>query len=355
MIRVLAVDDSALMRRVLNDILSAEPDMEVALARDGVEAWAQILDFKPDVITLDMQMPRMDGLACLEQIMRERPCPVIMLSSLTGEGADTTLQALALGAVDFLPKPSGTVTLALDDLAPILVAKVRTAAQAQLRRASWRPGRTTSPPPARSLSPRRRWIAPPTDEPAGLVLVGVSTGGPPALEALLGVLPADFPWPVLVAQHMPAGFTASLADRLDRLCPMQVVEVTAPTSLLPGRVHIGRGDADLVVRHRGGKLVALPMPSSPDHRWHPSVERLVTSAAALVSPERLIGVMLTGMGYDGAAAMAKLRREGGYVVAEHASTAVVWGMPGELVRLGGADVEIPVHEIGQHLVDRITP
>jgi two-component system chemotaxis response regulator CheB len=188
----------------------------------------------------------------------------------------------------------------------------------------------------------------------GLVLVGTSTGGPSALEALLTPLPENFPWPILVAQHMPASFTGSLAKRLDDLCAIRIVEVLRPMVLEPGCVYVGRGDADLIVAQRGARLVAMSAPAEADYPWHPSTHRLVTSAMAHVAPEQLIGVLMTGMGDDGAAAMTGLRQLGGTTIAEAEETAVVWGMPGELVRAGGADWIEPVHKIAARLL-KIAP
>ena len=181
--------------------------------------------------------------------------------------------------------------------------------------------------------------------PPGLVIIGTSTGGPPALDAVLSEIPADFPWPILVAQHMPAAFTASLAHRLDGLCALRVIEVARPTPLVPGCVYVARGDADMTVSRRSAGPVALSTPSSPEHRWHPSVDRLVDSASAAMPPERLVGVLMTGMGNDGARSMAALRAAGGRTIAEAEDTAVVWGMPGELVKVGGADVVAPLDAI----------
>jgi two-component system chemotaxis response regulator CheB len=181
------------------------------------------------------------------------------------------------------------------------------------------------------------------------VLIGCSTGGPPALDALLSPLPADFPWPILIAQHMPSTFTGPLARRLDRLCALTVSEVTKATPLLPGNAYIGRGDADMVVARRAGVLTALPAPSSPDHFWHPSVDRLVASAIKSVAPEQLIGVLLTGMGNDGATTMTDLRNNGGVTIAESAETAVVWGMPGSLVAADGASMVVPLDRVAGEL------
>jgi two-component system chemotaxis response regulator CheB len=358
-IRLLIVDDSALMRRLLGNVFRAEGDFELAFARDGVEALEMVASFQPNVVTLDVQMPRMDGLACLDRIMLERPCPVVMVSSLTEAGAKETLAALELGAVDFVPKPGGAVSLGMEELTPLLLEKVRAAAGARLRRSlrltervRLRAGlplgelRAPTPRPA----PLRTTMSRPPEPSEGVVLVGCSTGGPPALDALLSQLPADFPWPILVAQHMPGSFTGPLARRLDGLCALHVMEVTLPVPIAPGGVYIGRGDADIILGRRPAGLVALAAPALPEHRWHPSVDRLVTSAVQQLPPARLVGVLMTGMGNDGAAAMARLRAEGGRTIAEAEETAVIWGMPGELVRAGGADAVLPLDEIAGALV-----
>ena len=359
MTRLLIVDDSALMRRVLGDVFQDAPGFEVAFARDGVEALAQVHAFKPDVVTLDVQMPRMDGLSCLDRIMVERPCPVVMVSSLTAEGADATLEALELGAVDFVVKPDGAVSLAVDEFAPILVEKVVMAAASRLRRSHRlaerlraRHGAIVLPPAPRGKAVAA-WKPLPAGMPPGLVIIGSSTGGPPALDAVLGEMPADFPWPILVAQHMPAAFTASLAHRLDGLCALRVIEVARPTPLAPGCVYIARGDADMTISRRSAGPVALSTPSSAEHRWHPSVDRLVNSAAAVMPPERLVGVLMTGMGDDGARAMTALRAAGGRTIAQSEDTAVVWGMPGELVKAGGADVVARLDAIAGKVCDMV--
>lgn len=371
MIKVLVVDDSALMRRVLTAIIGGEPDMDVATARDGAQALDLLHAFRPDVVTLDVTMPGMDGLACLDRIMVERPCPVVMLSSLTAAGAEVTLQALQLGAVDFIAKPAGTVSLALDELGALLIDRIRTAATARVRRAhrltervraraagALAGGKPAPRPAARQSAPTLP--VPPECAALGhvagapadaLVLVGTSTGGPPALDALLAPLPADFPWPIVVAQHMPASFTGPLARRLDRMCALRVSEVTAAVAPQPGCAYIARGDADLIFSTRAGVPVILAAPSRAEHRWHPSVDRMVQSAMKHVNPARLVGVLMTGMGNDGATAMTNLHRAGGRTIAEAEETAVVWGMPGELVRAGGADVVAPLGRIAAQLLD----
>lgn len=343
MIRLLVVDDSPLVRRLLGELFHDAGGFEVAFARDGVEALDLLKSFGPDVITLDLQMPRLDGLSCLDRIMVERPTPVVVLSSLTAEGAAETVEALSLGAVDVVAKPGRAISLEIDVFGPPLVETVRAAAGARIRRTHRLTERIRSltagaAPDPRPLPRGRSRAAVAASGEAGLVLVGCSTGGPPALDALLAPLPADFPWPVVVAQHMPRAFTGPLARRLDGICALDVVEVVGPTPLRPGGVYVGRGDADIIVTRRPQGLVALAAPADPGYRWHPSVDRLVESARRVLPPARLAGVLMTGMGTDGAAALAQLRRDGGWTCAEAEATAVVWGMPGELVRLDGAEV-----------------
>jgi two-component system chemotaxis response regulator CheB len=277
-----------------------------------------------------------------------------MVSSLTADGAEETLEALRLGAVDFVPKPEGAVSLRMAAFAPKLVEKVRTAASAQLKasrrlkeRVQHRLGGAM--PVRHTPSARARPLASSPASGDGLVLVGTSTGGPPALEALLAPLSAAFPWPILIAQHMPASFTGPLARRLDGLCAIRVVEVVRPTMLQAGCAYIGRGDADLIVARRPAGLAAMTAPSQFDYPWHPSTDRLVRSAMEHVPPGQLIGVLMTGMGDDGAAAMALLHAKGGKTIAEAEETAVIWGMPGELVKAEGADWIVPLPKIADRL------
>jgi two-component system chemotaxis response regulator CheB len=348
--KLLIADDSALMRKCLGEIFKAEGDFDVSFARNGAEALSMARSIAPDVITLDVNMPEMDGITCLSRIMVECPKPVVMVSSITGEGAEVTLQALNLGAVDFITKPDGTVSLHINKIRGELVAKVRNAAKARLRksrglleRVQYRSkaadnGRRASSPAASAAGPM-----------GGIVLIGVSTGGPAAVETILPRLPGNFPWPILIAQHMPESFTGVFARRLNELSQIEVVEVSRPMPLRRGVAYIGRGDADFLIGVRGGVLTAIPFPASALHRWHPSVERLVTSALEYVAPQQLLGVMLTGMGDDGAAAMAELRSRGGRTIAESEDTAVVWGMPGELVKRGGASLVLPIERVSDQL------
>ena len=357
MIRLLVVDDSALMRRLLTNVFEAAGGFEVEVARNGAEALAKLEEVAPDVVTLDIHMPGMDGLQCLDQIMIQRPCPVVMLSGLTAEGAEETLQAMQLGAVDFIAKPKGAISLEIENVASALVHKVRAAAGARIsgamrlrERLRARAGRAARGPFSDRPKPTVRKTpltdpSIPTMPSSGVVLVGSSTGGPPALDALIGELPANFPWPIVIAQHMPASFTGPLARRLDRLGNLRVHEIDRPTPLLPAHAYIAHGDADILLSLRKDVLFGKPAPKSESYNWHPSVDRLVESALRIVEPRKIIGILMTGMGNDGAAAMAELNARGGYTIAEAEETAVVWGMPGSLVKLGGASSVRPLEQI----------
>ncbi len=347
--RVLVVDDSALMRRYLRDMLE-DAGFAVAQARNGREALAMVAEWDPNVVTLDVNMPEMDGLTCLRRLMDEDPRPVVMVSSLTEEGAAVTLDALELGAVDFIAKPDGTISRRIGTVRDELIGKIAAAARARVRRASGLRQRIRR----RRIETQTRRAA--VDRPVmrsvpGLVLVGVSTGGPGALEDILPRLPGAFPWPVVVAQHMPGSFTGVFARRMANACELDAVEVDRPLPLEPGRIYIGAGDADLVVEKRLGRLVANSVPEDPSCPWHPSVDRLVDSALEHLPARQLVGVLLTGMGYDGAGSMARLHKKGGRTVAEAEETAVVFGMPAELIRLGGAGTVLPCGSIATQLTD----
>lgn len=360
--KVLVVDDSALMRKLIGGVLT-EAGYAVHTARHGAEGVEQLLAVQPDVVTLDINMPEMDGLSALSLMMAARPTPVVMVSSLTEKGALATFEALALGAVDFIAKPGGTISLRLDDIKGQLLDKVASASRARVagrggvsakaapRDAAARPLLRERAVPA--VPPAAR-VAPSTPDRTlgkvpGLVLVGVSTGGPRTLEDILPKLPAQFPWPVLIAQHMPLNFTDAFARRMDGLCGLTVREVAAPMPLRAGHVYIGRAGTDLTVSDRGGQLYAIPRPETAGMPWHPSVDVLVDSAMKHLPPQQLVGVMLTGMGYDGAAAMTRLRQAGGRTIAESSDTAVVFGMPNELIQRGGASLVLPCTAIAGQL------
>jgi two-component system chemotaxis response regulator CheB len=343
--KLLIVDDSALMRSHLSRLFSEQTDYEVRTARNGREAVEENQLFEPDVITLDINMPVLDGLGALAQIMAARPVPVVMVSSLTEKGALATFEALALGAVDYVAKPDGTISLSIDSVGRELLRKVRGALRARPR------GRPATPDdtlgeirsPGRSSHTA---IAPGH----GLVLIGVSTGGPGTLESILPRLPSDFPQPIVVAQHMPSSFTGPFAQRLDGLCAMTVQEVVRPCALEAGHVYVGKGGADVIVTTRGAQRVVLPRPQSAEHLWHPSVELLGRSALEHAPPGNLVAVMLTGMGSDGADAFADIAHRGGRTIAESEQSAVVFGMPKELIARSGAQVVLPRERIAAQLV-----
>ena len=348
MIKLLIVDDSALMRRQLNLLFQEEGDFEIRQAHNGKEAVEQNRDFMPDVVTLDINMPEMDGITALSLIMAERPVPVVMVSSLTEKGALATFEALHLGAVDYIAKPGGTISLSIDTVKAELVAKVRAAAKAKTKSSAvkglvrrLREEREQVP---QALVPRN------VKNRNGIVLIGVSTGGPRTLEDILPLLPENFPWPVFVAQHMPPSFTKPFAERINSMCHLTVVEAAHPMTVEPGMVYIGKGGADMLLARRSGKLTVLAKPESREHLWHPSVELLGRSALECCPAADITGVMLTGMGYDGADAFSEIKKRGGRTIAESEETAVVFGMPAELINRGGASLILPVEKIAKQII-----
>jgi two-component system chemotaxis response regulator CheB len=350
-IKLLIVDDSALMRRQLTQVFESAGDFEIRQARNGKEAVEQNRDFEPDVVTLDINMPEMDGLTALSLIMAERPVAVVMVSSLTEQGALATFEALNLGAVDYIAKPGGTISLSIGEISRELASKVRAAAGARVKgRVSAIKGLAQRMRADREKAAQRPPVAVRRGVAGdGLVIVGVSTGGPSTLEEVLPQLPADFPWPVLVVQHMPASFTKSFADRLNQSCELLVLEAASPMPVETGNIYIAKGGADMVVTLRGGKLTVLPKPEASEFLWHPSVELLGRSVLEHCDPARVIAVMLTGMGYDGADAFAEIKQRGGRTIAESESSCVVYGMPKELIERGGASVVLPASKVAAQI------
>jgi two-component system chemotaxis response regulator CheB len=356
MIKLLIVDDSALMRRQLSAMFDAEPDFEIRLARNGREAVEENRNFQPDVITLDINMPEMDGLTALSLIMADRPVAVVMISSLTEKGALATFEALNLGAVDYVVKPGGTISLAIDTIRAAVVSKVRIAAKARIKpvRPATAPRNPVAPRPKVSEKPDS--IASPSGAISsratgreGVVIIGVSTGGPRTLELILPRLPANFPWPVLVAQHMPASFTQSFAQRMNAICAMEVVEANKPMLLEAGTIYIAKGGADMQVVRRAGKLNVIAKPETAEFLWHPSVELLGRSVLEHVTCANVLGVMLTGMGNDGAEAFTAIKKRGGRTIAESEESCVVFGMPAELIKQGGATVTLHAEKIADQV------
>lgn len=351
-VRVLVVDDSAFMRKILSDLLQSEPGITViGTARDGTDGVEKCLALQPDVLTMDIEMPKLDGFGALREIMSQRPTPVVMVSSHTREGADATVRALAMGAVDFVAKPSGAISLNMHVARNELVAKVMGAASAtpRYRRAAADvlPVRLEAKFQVAAAAMDRRWETAPICR--RLVVIGCSTGGPGALHQIIPRLPADLAAGVLVVQHMPAGFTRSLAQRLDEISAIHVTEAEEGTRVVAGQVLVAPGGYHMVV-DADGRVHLNQEPTV--HGVRPAVDRTLESVIPIWG-SRLVGVILTGMGYDGAKGMVSLKRQGGRTIAEDASTCVVYGMPKVVVELGAADQVLPIQEIAEAIVRMI--
>jgi len=350
--RVVVVDDSALVRSLLAEIVNRQPDMEcIGAAADPFAAREMIRNLNPDVITLDVEMPRMDGIDFLSKLMRLRPMPVLMVSTLTERGAEVTMRALELGAIDFVAKPKIGVADGLKQLAEEITEKIRIASKAHVKRA---PAPPPAPAPGMAAVAAK---APPAPSPLGrlstekIIFIGASTGGTEATKEVLMNLPADAP-AVVITQHMPPGFTRSYAARLDTLCKIRVKEATDGERILPGHAYIAPGGLHLSVERSGANYVARVRDGEPVNRHKPSVEVLFESAARVVG-QNAFGIMLTGMGGDGAAAMKAMRDAGSYNYAQNESTCVVFGMPREAILHGAAHEVLPLHDIAPHLMDKL--
>jgi two-component system, chemotaxis family, protein-glutamate methylesterase/glutaminase len=337
MIRVLVVDDSPFVRQALARMLGKEADIQVVgLAIDGQDGVEKALMLRPDVVTLDVQMPRMGGLEALKRIMAECPTPVLLLSSLTREGASVTLQGLELGALDFVDKSRVQGHMNLLDLSEELKAKVRALAGVK-------PPAPFAPPTTPAHRP------PPHPARCDLVVIGTSTGGPPALQAIIPRLPEDFPAPVVVVQHMPVGFTRSLAERLDARSSLRVREAEDGESLDAGVVYVAPAGVHLKLRKRGdsSRIHLDEEPRSALHR--PSVD-VVMSAAARVYGKRTLGVLLTGMGSDGVEGLRAIREAGGQTLAESEATSIIYGMPKAAAEAGVVDRVVDLPRIADEIL-----
>jgi len=351
-IRVLVVDDSALVRSLLSEIINRQSDMEcVGVANDPLIARELIRELNPDVITLDIEMPRMDGLDFLGRLMRLRPTPVIMISTLTERGAEATLKALELGAVDFVSKPRLGLADGLRELSDQIVDKIRVAALANVRRSMPVPVALSTAPkdPGSSTSTARATGASYSTE--KLVFIGASTGGTEAIKEILIRLPADFP-AVLVTQHMPPGFTKTFAARLNGLSQLSVREAVNGERLLPGHVYIAPGGTQFRVDRSGANYLAVVEDGPPVNRHKPSVEVLFKSAAKCVG-RNACGVLLTGMGNDGAQALREMKDAGSYNYVQDEASCIVFGMPREALLHGAADEVLPPAAIAEALIQRL--
>lgn len=379
-IRVVVVDDSALVRSLLAEIINQQPDMEcIGAANDPLAAREMIRELNPDVITLDVEMPKMDGLEFLSRLMRLRPMPVVMVSTLTERGAEVTLRALEMGAIDFVAKPRLGVASGLRQLGDEIVEKIRIASQARVARlvpavpapsasapvrgaatmatalvnaAAGLPSGTrssaTPPPTASSVASRPLARLSTTEK---VICIGASTGGTEAVREVLLGLPADCP-AIAITQHMPPGFTASFAARLNSLCPMAVSEARHGERILPGHAYIAPGGKQFRLERSGANYMAVVEDAEPVNRHRPSVEVLFKSAAQVLGPNAY-GVMLTGMGGDGATAMKEMRDAGSYNIAQDEASCVVFGMPRMAIQAGAAHEVLPLGKIARALMNRI--
>lgn len=355
-IRALVVDDSAFMRVMITDMLASDPGIEViGTARDGLDALSKMAKLNPDVVTMDVEMPKLDGIEALKRIMAESPRPVVMLSSITTQGAEATMDALQNGAVDFMPKPQNPSDM--KELASILQMKVRLAAGAKVRSIGnevtdssfevQRPLEVQSPVGHRSVVglASRAGVT-------QIVAMGTSTGGPQALDMVLRAIPKDIPSPIVIVQHMPPKFTQALANRLDNICRIHVVEAKNGQELQNGTAYIAPGDYHMTVAGREGSYFIALNQAEKRHEHRPSVDVLFESLAVLPNIPRHL-VIMTGMGTDGAKGMKLAKQSGATTMAQSEDTCVIFGMPKAAINLGCVDTVAPLEEIGQRIVDRL--
>ncbi|MDQ2988357.1 MAG: chemotaxis response regulator protein-glutamate methylesterase [Pseudomonadota bacterium] len=334
-IKVLIVDDSALIRSVMSEIISSQPDMEVVgVAPDPLVARELIKQTNPDVLTLDVEMPKMDGLDFLEKLMRLRPMPVLMVSSLTERGSEITMRALELGAVDFVTKPKISIQSGMREYTELIADKIRAAAKARIK-----PRTLAAPKATGALPPIRN----PLTSSEKLIIIGASTGGTEAIREFLMQMPSDCPG-ILIAQHMPEGFTTSFARRLDALCKISVREAAGEERVLPGHAYIAPGHSHLMLARSGANYVTRIDQADPVNRHRPSVDVLFRSAA-LAAGKNAVGVILTGMGKDGALGMLEMKNAGAYNFAQDEASCVVFGMPREAIAVGATHEVGPLNEL----------
>lgn len=344
--KVLIADDSALVRKQLSEIIS-ELGFEIETARNGAEAVQKATEQQYDVITMDINMPVMDGLSAVEKIMAQRPTPILMISSLTTDGANTTMEALDLGAVDYIAKP-GTMNVGRDENREDILSKIKSLSRIPPRRL-----KSISRREMRSERPARtvEKSAPAAGgEIKKVLLIGASTGGPGLIEQICASLPAHFPHPVCVVQHMPEQFTAAFATRLDRASTLPVVETKSNMELNPGCIYIARGGAHLhFAKKVSGKIVLREEQTKGNRFFQPSVDEMFLSALKVFRPDQIVGVLLTGIGDDGAEGMVAIKNGGGFTIGESEETATVYGMPKEAYERGGVSQQLPFPRIVKSL------
>ena len=346
MIKVLIVDDSAFMRNTLTGLISSDPEIEVVgIARDGIEAVEKVASLKPDIVTLDVEMPRMDGIEALQRIMSEHPVPVLMVSSLTTDGAEVTLDALDLGAVDFIPKNLEDLSVNIVKIKEALIDKIKSIA---MRGIVYSPAIKTDKPlempkPTEYKSHRK----------TGVIVIGSSTGGPKALQNIIRKLPKEFPVPILIAQHMPSNFTGPFAERLNQISIVSVKEAEDREPLQKGTVYIapGRGHMGVFRKKITETLISISG-NSGEYIYKPSVDALMLSAVEVYSGQ-VLGVILTGLGNDGEHGMREIKNKGGRTIAQDEQTCVVYGMPRSVIQSGLADKIVPLDEIAGEIINAV--
>ncbi|HAA09090.1 MAG: protein-glutamate methylesterase/protein-glutamine glutaminase [Syntrophomonadaceae bacterium] len=348
-IRVLVVDDSAFMRKVISDIINNDPNMTViGTARDGRDALKKIQELNPDVVTMDVEMPGLDGLAALEELMKISPLPVLMISSLTKRGTEQTVKALQLGAVDFIAKPSGPISLDIDTVKEEIISKIKIAAGTKNKLANFKYKTVISP--VRPVSTFKE-LAPGTTLDK-LVLIGTSTGGPKALHEVIPRLPEQINAGILIVQHMPPGFTRSLAERLDSLSQITVKEAEHGEEIIPGCAYIAPGDYHLTVSRppSGARELKVNLTKEQPRGGHrPAVDTMLESVAQLYWSD-MICVIMTGMGNDGSQGVQLIKKRGGKVIAEHQSSCIVYGMPKAAIATGCVDKIVHLKDISSEVL-----
>lgn len=350
--KVLIVDDSALVRQLLTEMLRSDPDLEVVgTATDPFAAREKIKTLNPDVITLDVEMPRMDGVTFLENLMRLRPTPVVMVSSLTQKGAEVTLRALELGAVDFVSKPSVDLAGTLHHYAGELIAKVKVAASANVHRRVAAPACAAVKPKlsADVVLPNQRQGSGMLRTTERIIAIGASTGGTEALRALLSVMPPDAP-AMVISQHIPAAFSRPFAERLNTTSAMSVCQAEDGQYILPGHAYVAPGDRHLLVERDGARYLCRLSDGPPVNRHRPSVDVMFRSVSQKAGPNA-VGVILTGMGDDGARGLKEMLDAGAHTVAQDEASSVVWGMPGSAVKLSACERIEPLGRIAQVMLE----
>lgn len=347
MVKVLIVDDSAFMGKALSSMLSSDPEIKiVGIARDGLEAIEKVETLKPDIVTLDVEMPKMDGITALRRIMERNPVPVIMVSSMTAEGAKVTLEALDIGAVDFIPKNLSDISINIIKIREILIEKVKQIAKRGLTKKHLRNVAERKPvvETVKDMGGERRM---------GIVSIGTSTGGPRALQEIIPKIPKEFPVPIVIVQHMPPSFTGPFAERLGQMSQITVKEAEEGEPLKPGVAVIAPGGRNMrVVRKRGIETVINISENREEFIYVPSVDALMFSVAEYF-PGSALGVILSGMGNDGLKGLIALKNTGGRIFAQNEETSDVYGMPKVVVEAGIADKVLPIEEIAREIVNAV--